>query len=509
MAGVARRRGARLLTLPAPVAGWNTKDPLAAMKPEFATILDNFFPAVGAVRLRGGSASYATGCGTGSVESLMPWNGPASAKLFAASGTAIYDVSAAGATGAAVVSSLTNARWYSTMFGAGGGTYLVAANGADAVRNYDGTTWTSPAITGVTSANLIAPWAFKSRLFFAEKNTANAWYLPTLSIAGAAQKLDFSTLFTKGGYLVAGAALSRDSYGGGMDDYCVFVSSRGQVLIYKGTDPSSASAWALAYRMDLGAPVGRKPFVQIGPELVLVSLDGYVPLSVLINNDRAEADRLAVSDNINPAVRDAAAAYKANFGWEGVLFPTQSMLLVNVPVAENSVAQQHVMNTVTGAWCRYTGLNANCWAVYNDKLYFGGQGGVVYQAETGTGDSGADVTGDMACAFSTLGAPGAQKLVTMMRPMLTTTATIAPAIDAQVDFADALPTNVPTYGATTGTPWGSPWGSKWSAGAQPQTSAFGAAGLGIYARPRMRVASKSATVSVNGFSLSYMVGGFL
>jgi hypothetical protein len=215
----ARRAAADLASLPAPTAGWNAKDPLSEMRPDYAPLLDNWFPVTGAVQLRKGYAQYATGLGLGSVETLMPWAGAASSKLFGVSGGSIYDVSSSGAVGAAAVTGLSNSRFYHTMFGAGGGQYLYACNGFDGPRAYDGSSWSAPTITAgsgsLTPSNLIYPWAFKSRLFFVEKNTAKAWYLPTLSIAGAAQPLDFTSLFTKGGYLVAGGALSRDSAGPG------------------------------------------------------------------------------------------------------------------------------------------------------------------------------------------------------------------------------------------------------------------------------------------------------
>jgi hypothetical protein len=296
-----------------------------------------------------------------------------------------------------------------------------------------------------------------------------------------------------------------------MGDYCVFVSSNGQVLIYQGTDPASASTWALAYRLDIGPPVGRKPLLQFGTDLMVITQDGYVPLTALISKDRAQADSFAVSDKINPAVRDRAASYKSNFGWEGIVFSGGSKLLVNVPLAENSRAEQHVMNTVTGAWCRYTGLNANCWAVFNDALYFGGQSGIVYQAETGASDDGGNIVGDLKTAWSELGAPARQKQVTMMRPLLVTDTTISPGIEMQMDFADAIPSNTPTVTGAAGSAWDtSPWDtSPWGSDGTPQTVSFSAAGVGIYASLRMRVATKATSVVLHGFSVAYKVGGFL
>ena len=39
----------RRSVIPAPVAGWNTQDPEAAMRPEFAVSMENYFPERGRV----------------------------------------------------------------------------------------------------------------------------------------------------------------------------------------------------------------------------------------------------------------------------------------------------------------------------------------------------------------------------------------------------------------------------------------------------------------------------
>ena len=77
---------------PAPVAGWNTQDPEAAMDPSFATQMDNYFPERGRVISRRGSKQFADTTDTGAVETLFNWVSGASNKLFAITGTTLYDV---------------------------------------------------------------------------------------------------------------------------------------------------------------------------------------------------------------------------------------------------------------------------------------------------------------------------------------------------------------------------------------------------------------------------------
>ena len=202
MASPARRRliqrtSNNVASLPAPVGGWNARDSLANMAPTDAVTLVNLFPGVSSVALRGGYTKHATGM-TGQVESLLVYNAGATDKMFAAVGGDIFEVTSAGPVGAAKVTSLLNNRWEYTNITTSGGSYLYAANGVDKPLLFNGSTWTaidgasSPAITGVTTTDLIQPTLFKNRMWFIQKNTLKAWYLPTASIGGAAQVLDLS-----------------------------------------------------------------------------------------------------------------------------------------------------------------------------------------------------------------------------------------------------------------------------------------------------------------------------
>ena len=156
---VARRRlvqraAANVASLPAPVGGWNARDSLANMAPTDAVQLENYFPGVSNVNLRGGYVKHATGF-PDDVETLMTYSGGTADQLWAVSDGKFYNATAAGAIGAAAVSGLSNSKWEYTNITTSGGNYLYAANGVNTPYLYNGTTWTSitgastPAITGV------------------------------------------------------------------------------------------------------------------------------------------------------------------------------------------------------------------------------------------------------------------------------------------------------------------------------------------------------------------------
>ena len=251
------------------------------------------------------------------------------------------------------------------------------------------------------------------------------WHLAVDSIAGAMTEFPVGSLFRKGGKLVATGSWTFDG-GQGSDDYFVIVTSNGEIAVYQGIDPTSAASWALVGVYDVGSPVGKKPLVDFGGDLLYLSKNGLFPLSKLLQSTVIDRSN-AFSFKIDGAFLDAAATYGNNSGWEMATFRAGNFLIVNIPI---SLSYQYVMNTITGAWCRFTGWNSFCWAVMNDSLYFGGVS-KVYQAWTGTDDDGTPITATWAQAYNGLGMNG-QKQISMIRPnfSLAGNATLIMAFDA-------------------------------------------------------------------------------
>lgn len=507
-----RPRGPKSIgrSTPAPTGGWNKRDNFADMDELDAVVLDNWFPEQSRVRLRRGHASHATGM-SGSIESLMGYSSPSANKMFAANGTNIYDVSSSGAVGAASVSSLNNARWQHAMFGTSGGSFLYLVNGEDDPRYYDGSTWTTPTITGsgLTPANLIHVNVFKRRLFFIENNTLSFWYFPVTTISGAISEFDLGSVCRKGGYLMAMGTWTRDA-GDGVNDLAVFVTSNGEVIIYAGTDPGDAAAWSHVGTFEIGAPIGRRCLFKVGADLILITQDGFVPLSTALQNARV-SDKAALSDKIVGAVTEATRSYGGNFGWQPILYPKGNMLLFNVPTQENDTAVQFVANSTTRAWCRFTGMDANCWEVFNDNLYFGGNDGAVYLADSGTSDNGANITADAKPAFNYFGARGRLKRFTNVRPVLASNGDLTLGLALNVDFEDRIPLSTPTFSGSGGSPWDtSDWDtSDWGITETVLKDWQGVEGTGYCASLRMRVATNALEVYWHATDWLMEPGGYL
>lgn len=512
-----RSRGVRVATLntesmPAPIGGWNQRDSLADMEPTDAVILDNFFPMASDVRLRDGFTNHITGI-TGAVNTLCAYNSPTANKLFGAAGANIYNVTTAGAVGAAVVTGQTSDQWQHVNFSTPGGSFMYLANGSDSMQLYDGTAWTTvdaastPAITGVTTSTIIHLNVFKTRIWMVERSSMRVWYLPVNSIGGAASSLDFSSIFKLGGYLMAMGTWSLDA-GQGLDDYAVFITSQGEVAVYKGTDPASASTWSLVGVFVIGAPIGRRCLEKFAGDLLMIGRDGLVPMSQALMSSRVNS-KIALTDKIQEAVSEATTAYGGNFGWQTVLYPAENMLLVNVPISSTE-SHQHVMNTITKAWCRFTGWNATCWERFNDLIYFGTNGGVKL-AWSGQSDNNANINAEALQAFHYFGNNGQIDLFTMVRPVLSANGTPGISVGVNVDFDVSSPVSIPTFSSNPAAIWDAAiWDADiWSGDYVIKKDWVSVNAYGKCAAIHIKTASRSTKLKWAATDFNFQPGGFL
>jgi hypothetical protein len=500
--------------VPAPTGGWNARDVLAEMPPTDAVALQNWFPGTTSVNARFGYTQYETGL-AGQVETLGAYSGGTVSKLFGWAGGNVYDVSAGGAAGAPVHTGNTNNRWQYVNLATPGGDFLYAVNGADAPLLYDGANWysvtssSSPyAITGVATDTLGNVNLAHNRVWFTQIGTLRAWYLPTESIAGAVNFLDLSSFATRGGTLVAIGTWTIDA-GYGVNDLTAFVTSKGEVLVYQGSDPSSAATWSLVGVWQIGAPVGARCFLKWGGDLLLITQDGIYPMSGALQSSRLDP-KVAVSNKIMNAVSAAITSYGNNFGWQLCYYAIQNMLILNVPVQEGNFQQQYVMNTINKSWCNFSGWNANCFEIFNNQLYFGGNG-YVGQAWSGLSDNGNNINLDGFQAFNALGSPGQQKQVKMLRPVVLSNGAPALNCNVNVDF-DTNDTTAPlsfspvSYAAWDAALWDQ---GLWAGGLTVTKNWQGATGLGNYLAPRLKAASQGIQIEWASTDIVYEPGAVL
>lgn len=426
-----------------------------------AIVLDNWFPTTEGARIRKGSTKHAT-IG-GSVLHVRGYEAGITSKLFAADENNIYDVTSPAdpdVSPSAAVSSLTSGDWSSIQFQTSGGTFLVMVNGADDMEQYDGSSWTaintgsSPAITGVDTADLSQLWAFKRRIFLIEEGTMSAWYLPADSIAGAAAELPLGGIFSLGGSLLFGGTWSQDS-GDGLDDYCVFVTNKGEVAVYQGTDPSSASTWEIVGVYRIGQPLHKNAHFRAGGDLAVVTDEGIVPISAAVSKDRAALGQYAVTRPIEEQWRIYMKSRTGlSIPFSCVLWQSASMLLVGMPTDTGQDVKALAANAVTGAWSSgFTGWDVQCSCIWDDGLYFGTGSSTVMQGDVGGTDDGTAYQAVALGSFDMMKSP-AEKSAIHARATIKTNYPYTFTLFCNSDYV----VEVPTAGAADDIDGGAVWG---------------------------------------------------
>lgn len=421
---------------PAPTGGWNSRDTLTSMAVNDAVRLVNFFPNTTDCILRGGNTTHSSGI-TGLVETLAVYNATSGInEMFAADDTNVWDVSATGVASALVA--VTNGRFQWLNFGDGTNNYLMMFNGIDSPLYYNGSTWTSitgvssPALTGLDPTLIISLNEHQGRLHFIQKNSLSFWYLPANAAGGALTEFDLSPFCKNGGYLMWSATWSFDS-GSGPDDVAVYMTSEGEVIVYQGVDPSTASSWRLIGVFQLGKPLGRRSFVKHGGELYIITQAGVYPLSKVLNTQSIDKE-IATTSKIEKSFTKAALDYGGNFGWMATIHHLKSAMIFNIPIVEGGAHKQYVMNVITGSWCEFDSWDAECFVVYNDSLYFG-KNNQVQKAWSGTSDDGSDIVVIGKTAFSYLESP-TEKRVNLFRPLLQVDGNVNFLTGFDIDYSD-------------------------------------------------------------------------
>ena len=374
---------------------------------------------------------------------------------------------------------------------------------------YQGIYAVNYAITGINSNKFVHVNLFKNRLYFTEENSMRVWYLPVDSIAGEATQLDFGGIARNGGFIQGMATWTIDA-GQGADDYAVFVTNMGEVIVYNGTDPNSADTWALKGVWQLGYVFARRCFYKFSGDILLLTQDGLVPLASALQSSRLDP-RVNLTDKIYYAISQAATLYSINFGWQIAYYASENMLIINVPI--NSGVQQFVMNTISKAWASFSGFDAQCWELSNDQMYFGATGyvGHFWNAYS---DDGNNINAEVQQAYSYFDARGQLKRFTMIRPIFQTDNGVPSVLTGiNVDFAtqnDLGTVSFNAQNAAIGSWDNAIWDeSQWGGALSITKSWQGVTGIGYSGGVIMKIASQG--IDVHWASTDYVMerGGVL
>lgn len=505
-------------SIPAPTGGWDAISALANMPSDRAVQLDNFIPRPGWIEPRRGFIDWATGMGsTTPVETIMAYYAGDSAndKLFCVAGGTIYDATNVGAAVPTTVTGLASSRCeYTNFTNSSNLHYEFVCNGQNTPKLYDGSTWADTAITGVTQSDLVQPCVYNGRLWFTRINSLVPVYLDIGAIAGPAHEFPIGNFAGMGGYLQRIATWSVDTRQT-VNDYLAFITSRGQVIVYVGTDPADATAWQLVGVYNIGRPLGRRCSLKVAGDLAIITVDGITSMNEALIADRSTGKRQSITERIYGAINNATSAYADNFGWQLIGFPKDSLVILNIPTTTNINQMQFTMNALIGAWCRFLGLNANVWEIFNDDIFFGGNDGTLYQWNIGSSDNGANISCVAKAAFNYFGDKGHVKRFTMLQPVLITDGAVIPGTGINVDFGQNATISTPQPATGIGPLWDS---AIWDVAVWPleninQTDWITISGLGHCASVVTNVTTADSgsdagvTLQLNAWLVMYELGG--
>lgn len=457
----ARRNKSLSYTLISPIKGLNVRDSLTDMDAGCAITMDNYIPLDTKVALRKGYKLYAAF--ESDVSTLATYNAGTHSRFFAISGHKFWNISSGANVSAYSGITLAEDHCQTAQYK----NYLYFVNGIDTPKVYyiDNQNtehlenWGFSA-EGLTASAIVNVSVSKQRLWFVEKGTLRVWYPEDAgNISGTLDSFDLAAVCRFGGHLVAVANWTQDG-GQGIDDLTVFLTSEGEALVYSGSDINDADNWKLRGSFKISRPIGYNCLVPYQGDVVVISEDGYLPLSKALPIDKANASQIAFSDTIRGLVLDRTSKYAGKPGWQGIIYGRGGYGIFNVPVANQF--EQHVINVNTGAWCRFTGIRALCWGEFEKRMYFGAIDGV-YLFDEGYSDNGTQIVGVIEQAYNNLGTDTLKK-IQLLNPRVKSSSRFSLVIYTNMDMESRSIDYEETIGTTGNTKWNI---AKWSSIVQP------------------------------------------
>ena len=489
-----------LTPLAIPAKGLNARDALAVMGPEYAISLVNVLSEPFGLKTRKGYTEWATNVSTGiPVQTMMSYypasaappgrvarirpralgmrllsEGPAASiapagKLFACASGRVLDVTVGG-----------NGPWI-PMSGVGGpsmgdhwtwlnfqniaGAFLIACNNdSGGYAYYNGSAWTTPTlgtgagqITGCDPSTFCYVVEHMKRLWFIEKGTTRAWYLPVSQIVGTVTAFNFGEQFKHGGELVALVRWTVDA-GVDINDKLVAISSQGDVVVYQGTDPDTVGDFVIQGVWYVGAlPVGRQCVINSGADVHILSQFGVTPLSRLLTTiDMSQQEQMRLTYMISPVIARLMRESSSLVGWKIVSLPKEELFLIGVPPDSPEFGGQFfALKLSTGAWSLLNTLPYSSFVSIDADVFSGTYDGRVVRAFDGPVDNVliGTTTGDpIQCqvtpAYNSMepgpGTGAQQKVFKMLRPTFITTTTPTIAVTIMTDYGGPGAAVIPT-----------------------------------------------------------------
>lgn len=473
-----------LKLIPAPVGGLNSRDPLHAMPENQAIEMTNFWPENAYVINRGGTTLLWQCPDAGFTECYGLWAYPSESQTDLADslvaalnnpGTGaqkLYKIPLSTLVGADISGGAGCAYAWGFPFMMRRDFYLANVVGGDTVTY--GPVLGATALTGWTGIGagqfIRQGCVYKGRVYLCVRGIAAATTQPSVYygglLAGNGALAEFSVrdALTKGGNVSAVGTLTQE--GDASQNLFIIVSTMGEVLLYQGDYPGSAT-WSIRGRYFIGEPLGPGCIIYIGGDAHIMCADGIIPVSNLIGNVRVGSKYATITDPIGPTWRASVEAWRASailhsLYWYAAVSSTRNMLVIIAADVVGGNGTCFMQNIETQAWMISSGLGDFVTEV-KGRVFFAsttaqvGGGAVICElGKPGVGNTdyrhGDGVAVPVECsfrqAFNYLDDPSHEKHITSIKAFFDLTAAAGHSvvtrevkIGADSDFADADQTN--------------------------------------------------------------------
>ena len=515
---VAAARTNQTANLVAPVGGLNLRDPISAMAPTDCLVLDNMIPRPGGLELRAGYTEHCTGL-AGAAKSLFGYVGgnDTANKLFAAQGGNIYDVTSNPPVLSQSATGSTDDMWFTVQFSTGADMFLLAVSTSGGYWTYSTASgWVKRTPTGLPSnPKTVCVW--KRRVWFTCENDTNVYYMNnTDAITGTVTALPMGAQLRNGGYIACGFNWTLDA-GINVDDLLVFIGTQGDVIVWQGTDPTSAATFGINGVWYVG-PVPTKGmfWTPMGGDVMLASQAGVTLLSAIVKGTFDSINRDSPASKILPALRPLVDRFRTTEQWAVVPIAKENVLVIKPPKVDGNWIW-YVMELSTGSWCRFTGIPSQCMTTLKGVVYTADDTGKIYRALYGSTDgvtlagvAGNQVEADVFAAFNAYGIPANLKKWSMVRPSFISST--APSVKLQMNTQYSFNTveGTPGFSNTGSALWGTAqWDlARWVGSTNTYEAWAGSSAMGYIGALRMRVRGAPGTLFTSYVSM-FDVGGVM
>lgn len=231
--------------------------------------------------------------------------------------------------------------------------------------------------------------AYKGRLYFNQTDSLYIWYGDLNQIAGPTPALTsyyIGPFVSRGGTLAILGSLNTTQDISVENLFCA-ITWQGELLVFQGLYPGD-STWALVGKYNMPPPISQRAVGYYNNSMVVLTKQGLLPLSNVVNNIREGSGGTykTLTYPINDFLNTELAPDNGFFSSININ-EAANKLIINYNTTGSAFnngwrSRQFIMNLQTGAWSRWTALQACQWANIGEELYFGSLLGKVIKANT-------------------------------------------------------------------------------------------------------------------------------